>query len=469
LLVTDLADRTLANTTAAEVDDDLLDAAWKLLGDLHGAGISHGSLDDIHIWVDASGALQLMGFSDAVINPTDDQINQDVAAMLVLTTTGAGPDRAIAAARRARGDDDLAAMLPVLQTAALNARLRGHAKRQKIKTGDLRKQTAAALGIDVPPTEQLTRVTWKSALMTAFIVLAAYTLIAGLAEVGFDTIAESLADARWSLVLLGLVLAAATNYTDAVALAAVSPKPVPVGVTTIEQFAIGFVNIAIPSAAGRVATNARYFQKFGISPVTSTTTGAITGFIGFIAQAILIVLTILVGAGSIDLSDLQGGGSVLRLLGMAVVLFAGAVIVVWAVPALRHWAWSKLERPLSQIGDAFQTLKEPRVALTALGSSIGTEVLYAAGFAMCVAAVGGSITLGQAIFINVTVSLFAGLMPIPGGVGVSEAGMTAGLTAIGVDPGTAVSAVLIYRIISYYLPPVWGYVSLRWLTKHDYL
>ena len=125
LLVTDLADHTLASTTAEDVDDDLLDAAWSLLGDLHDAGISHGSLDDIHIWVDASGDLQLMGFSDAVINPDDDQINQDVAAMLVLTTIGAGPDRAIEAARRARGDDDLAAMLPVLQTAALNARLRG--------------------------------------------------------------------------------------------------------------------------------------------------------------------------------------------------------------------------------------------------------------------------------------------------------------------------------------------------------
>ena len=234
-------------------------------------------------------------------------------------------------------------MLPLLQTAALNSRLRAHAKRQKLKIADLRKQTAAALGVQVPPTEQLTRVTWKSALMTTFIVLAAYTLIAGLADVGFDTIAESLTDARWSLVLLGLVLAAATNYTDAVSLAAVSPKPVPVGVTTIEQFAIGFVNIAIPSAAGRVATNARYFQKFGISPVTSTTTGAITGFIGFVAQAILVALTILVGAGSIDLSDLQGGGSVLRLVGMAVAVFAGASILVWAVPAWRHWAWSKLD------------------------------------------------------------------------------------------------------------------------------
>ena len=85
----------------------------------------------------------------------------------------------------------------------------------------------------------------------------------------------------------------------AVAMSVVSPKPVPVGVTTIEQFAIGFVNIAAPSAVGRLATNARYFGKFGISAVTSTTAGAITSFIGFIAQATLIVLTLLVGAGRI--------------------------------------------------------------------------------------------------------------------------------------------------------------------------
>jgi uncharacterized protein (TIRG00374 family) len=104
-----------------------------------------------------------------------------------------------------------------------------------------------------------------------------------------------------------------------------------------------------------------------------------------------------------------------------------------------------------------------------LGASLGTEVLYGAAFAMCVLAVGGSVSLGEAIFINVTVSLFAGLMPVPGGIGVAEAGMTAGLTAVGVDSDVAVSAVLIYRLISYYLPPTWGYVSMRWLTNHDYL
>jgi uncharacterized protein (TIRG00374 family) len=469
VMVTEAFDHTLADVSVDDIDDVFVDAGWGQLDKLHRADISHGSIDAIHFWFNSTGEPELMGFANAVIHPTGAQKQQDVAAMLVMTTLGVGADRAIAAARRAKGDDAIEAMLPLLQTAALNGRLRRQVLKQRLKIKDLRKQTAAALGVEVPDATQLTRVTWKSVVMLGFVLFAVYTIIGGLADVGFDTVWQALLDARWGLVVLGLVLAAATNATDATALAAVTPKPVPIGVTTVEQFAIGFVNIAVPSAAGRIAVNIRYFEKLGISAVTSTTTGAITGFLGFIAQALLVVVTIVIGAGSIDLTQLQGGGDVTRLLAMAVAIFVGAVIVVALVPTWRQWAEDKLRTPIAEIGDAIKTLKNPKSAALALGGSLATEILYGAGFAMCVLAVGGSINLGQAIFINVTVSLFAGLMPIPGGVGVAEAGMTAGLTSIGVDPGVAVSAVLIYRLVSYYLPPLWGYVSLRWLTAHDYL
>ena len=469
VMVTEAFDHTLADVSVDDVDDTFVDACWEQLDKLHRADISHGSIDAIHFWFDAAGEVELMGFANAVIHPTGAQKQQDVAAMLVMTTLGVGADRAIAAARRAKGDDAIEAILPLLQTAALNGRLRRRVLKQRLKIKDLRKQTAAALGIEVPEPTQLTRVTWKSVAMLAGVLFAVYTIIGGLADVGFATVGQTLLDARWSLIVLGLVLAAATNLTDATALAAVTPKPVPIGVTTVEQFAIGFVNVAVPSAAGRIAVNIRYFEKLGISAVTSTTTGAITGFLGFIAQAVLVVLTIVIGAGSIDLSQMQGGGGVMRLLTMAIAIFFGVAAIVALVPKWRHWVEDKLRTPMAQIGDAIKTLRNPKSAALALGSALATEVLYGAGFAMCVLAVGGSINLGQAIFINVTVSLFAGLMPIPGGVGVAEAGMTAGLTSIGVDPGVAVSAVLIYRLVSYYLPPLWGYVSLRWLTAHDYL
>ncbi|MBG7606289.1 MAG: hypothetical protein IZT58_16955, partial [Actinobacteria bacterium] len=216
MLVTSLFERTLRDVATEDiddVDDDMLDAMWGLLDKLHQAGLSHGSIDATHIWFDSTGAMELMGFSDAAIHPTDDQMHEDVAAMFVMTTLGIGADRAIAAARRALGDDALKEMLPLLQTGSLNSTLRSRVKQDKLKIKDLRKQTASALGVDVPEAEQLTRVTWMSVLMTVFIGFAVYTIIGGLAEVGWDTIFETLGDARWGLVLIALILAQSTNFT----------------------------------------------------------------------------------------------------------------------------------------------------------------------------------------------------------------------------------------------------------------
>ena len=77
--------------------------------------------------------------------------------------------------------------------------------------------------------------------------------------------------------------------------------------------------------------------------------------------------------------------------------------------------------------------------------------------------------LSQLILINTAVSLFAGLMPVPGGVGVAEAGYTAGLQAIGVPSAVAISTALAFRLLTFYLPPLWGSVSMRWLRKNSHV
>ena len=46
-----------------------------------------------------------------------------------------------------------------------------------------------------------------------------------------------------------------------------------------------------------------------------------------------------------------------------------------------------------------------------------------------------------------------------------EAAMSAGLIAIGLDGGTAVSSVLLYRIATYWLPIPFGWFSLNRLQK----
>jgi uncharacterized membrane protein YbhN (UPF0104 family) len=61
------------------------------------------------------------------------------------------------------------------------------------------------------------------------------------------------------------------------------------------------------------------------------------------------------------------------------------------------------------------------------------------------------------------------LIPItPGGVGVVEAGVTAVLVALGGDPTSVATGVLLFRAFSYFAEiPIGGAVALGWLTRHS--
>ena len=80
-----------------------------------------------------------------------------------------------------------------------------------------------------------------------------------------------------------------------------------------------------------------------------------------------------------------------------------------------------------------------------------------------------ALNFGQAVSVNVAASLLVGLVPIAGGVGVGEAALTAGLTAVGVPAQVAAAAAITHRLATSYLPPVFGFFASRWLTEHEYL
>ena len=61
------------------------------------------------------------------------------------------------------------------------------------------------------------------------------------------------------------------------------------------------------------------------------------------------------------------------------------------------------------------------------------------------------------------------MAPVPGGMGVIEAGLIAGMTAAGVPQSEAVAATFTARLFTAYLPPIWGWFALRWLRTHDFV
>ena len=73
------------------------------------------------------------------------------------------------------------------------------------------------------------------------------------------------------------------------------------------------------------------------------------------------------------------------------------------------------------------------------------------------------------MLVNTAASALSGLVPVPGGVGAAEASLSAGLVAVGVDSSTAFAIAFTHRFCTYYLPPIWGYASLRWLRRGGYV
>jgi uncharacterized protein (TIRG00374 family) len=55
--------------------------------------------------------------------------------------------------------------------------------------------------------------------------------------------------------------------------------------------------------------------------------------------------------------------------------------------------------------------------------------------------------------------------PTPGGVGATEAALIAGYTAVGVTAATAFAAVLLFRLVTFWLPILPGWLALVGLQR----
>jgi uncharacterized protein (TIRG00374 family) len=102
-------------------------------------------------------------------------------------------------------------------------------------------------------------------------------------------------------------------------------------------------------------------------------------------------------------------------------------------------------------------------------SNLGSQLVLAVTLSIMVLAYGPGISLATSLVVVVAASLLGGLAPTPGGMGVQEAVIAGALVAAGVDQSVAYPATIMYRIVTFFLPPIWGYFSLRWLESNGYI
>jgi uncharacterized membrane protein YbhN (UPF0104 family) len=304
-------------------------------------------------------------------------------------------------------------------------------------------------------------------------ILGVYLLIAQFSDV--PDLGESLRSAQKGWVVVTALLSQLPQFAGAFVMLGSVATQLPYGPTLAVQFANNFTGF-VAGSVGTTAMIIRYFQRQGLTIAVAVSSGVLKTLSGMVVQFTLIVIALVVTWGDYDLSlggsgsssSGSDGGGHTDLILLLIIVAGVAVGAMVTVPKLRKRVHGILA---PQFKSARVNLREiasmPAKALQLFGGNLASEVLFAMTLEAALHAYGQSLPFLQVILINSFASLIGGLAPIPGGMGVVEAGLIAGFTAAGVPQTEAVAATFTARTFTTYLPPIWGWFALRWLRRRN--
>jgi glycosyltransferase 2 family protein len=445
--------QTLDRLDAAQVDDRLLAAVWAEVARLHAAGIAHRDLRRANVLVDLDGQPWLLGFGFAEAAASARRLAGDVAELLASLACLVGADRAVHSAVQALGAEAVAQALALLQPSALAAATRADIKARPGLLAELRERAAAATGTEPPRLEPLTRVRPRTLLLLVAGGFAVHLLLPQVGELP-QTLA-TLQAARWAWLAAGLALAAASYVAAAVAQLGAFDPPLALGRTTLVQVASSFANRLTPASLGGMGLNVRYLQRAGLDRSTAvgavaanTAAGALVHLLG------LLVAAVVIGHARLGAAHVPRGWPALVALVAALVLGGLAL-------------WSPLGRqrvvaPALRAGrELAGVLRRPGKAAQLLGGSAGVTLTYALTLACCLTAFNAHLPLAGTVAVYLAGAAVASISPTPGGLGAMEAALVAGLTAVGAPTGSAVAGVLAFRLLTFWLPILPGWLAYR--------
>ena len=447
------------------LSDTMLRKLWEQVDGLHRARIAHRSLRPANIVADGTGRPWVVDFSFSELGATPRQMALDVAELLASLAAIIGADRAVAAAAAVIGPDRVAAAVPLLQPLALSAGTRRAIARQKGLLTQTRQAAAAASGRTDTELARLQRVRPRTLLAIAAAAGAFYYLLPELAKVGNPWQAVQSAD--WAWVPLVIALSAVTYLASAVALMGAVSQRIRLWPTVLAQGASSFINRVSPANVGGMALNARYLQKSGVEPTAGVAAVGVNSLAGAIVHLILIVIFFAWSSRRIGQAFKLPSTS--TLLAILAIILAVIGIVLATRPGRRFASGTLVPGVRSAAASLSRVARNPGKMTMLVGGSALITLAYIGAFAASVEAFGGGpgfVVLGAVYLGTATV---AAATPTPGGIGGFEAAAVAGLTGVGVANGPAVSAVLLYRLATYWLPVAPGWLCWRVLQRRDYV
>ncbi|MGW0815417.1 lysylphosphatidylglycerol synthase domain-containing protein [Streptomyces viridiviolaceus] len=520
--------RTLDSLPDEEITDDLLRGTWEQVRALQSRRIAHRRLVGDAILVDRSGRVILTELRIGEIAAGDLLLRMDISQLLVTLGLRVGAERAVASAVSVLGPDAVADCLPMLQPIALSrstratlrklARERAERERDAVleasrqakqsrleaageepgvvldkpdKKAVRAEQRAEKRALDEAldeareedlltqirhqvlrirpqaPVEpaRLERVRPRTLISFIAGAIGAYFLLTQLTHIEFGPL---IANAEWGWVAAAVLFSAASYVAAAMALLGFVPERVPFLRTVAAQVAGSFVKIIAPAAVGGVALNTRFLQRAGVRPGLAVASVGASQLFG-LGCHILMLLSFGYLTGTEKTPSLSPSRTVIAGLLTVAVL----VLVVTSVPFLRKFVVTRVRSLFAGVVPRMlDVLQRPQKLVTGIGGML----LLTACFVMCldasIRAFGDestSISLASVAVVFLAGNALGSAAPTPGGVGAVEATLTLGLIAVGLPKEVAAPAVLLFRLLTLWLPVLPGWLAFNHLSRKEAL
>ena len=265
---------------------------------------------------------------------------------------------------------------------------------------------------------------------------------------------------------LGLAFTGLTYILTAASYRALVLKPVPFWRLVVVQTASGFVSKLLPSGTGSLALNARFLIKNGHSVIRASSIATINNLMGFASINSLLILLIISGnAGWHDAFRLH-----LSLPGYVWFLLIGLTIglgaaLLW-LPKVRRL----LAQYLREVATSFGTYRRhPLRLLASYLAAVAITLCFSGALYASARAFGVDLSPLQVLLTLVVSLATAAVTPTPGGIGGAEAGLTAALVTTGQPASIALTIALLYRIITYWIPVIPGFIAFRHILYKRYI
>ncbi|WP_369172237.1 lysylphosphatidylglycerol synthase domain-containing protein [Streptomyces sp. R28] len=515
---------TLDSLSDDEITDDLLRGTWLQVKALQSRRIAHRRLVGDAILVDRSGKVIITDLRIGEIAANNLLLRMDISQLLVTLGLRVGAERGVASAVSVLGPDAVADCLPMLQPIALSrstratlrrlareraqrereavleaSRLAKHARSEEA-TGD----TGAALdkpdkktvraqaraekrAIDEAldeareedlltqirhevllirpqaPVEpaRLERVRPRTLISFIAGAIAAYFLLTQLTHIEFGPL---IANAQWGWVAAAVLFSACSYFAAAMALLGFVPERVPFRRTVAAQVAGSFVKIVAPAAVGGVALNTRFLQRAGVRPGLAVASVGASQLFG-LGCHILMLLSFGYLTGTEKTPSLSPSRTVIAGLLTVAVL----VLVVTSVPFLRKFVVTRVRSLFAGVVPRMlDVLQRPQKLVTGIGGML----LLTACFVMCLDAsirafgsAGTSLSIASVAVVFLAGNALGSAAPTPGGVGAVDVTLTVGLIAVGLPSEVAAPSVLLFRMLTLWLPVLPGWLAFNHLTR----